>query len=586
MAGATKKVIREHFCGDVKAAQQGIELTLFGWVHTKREMGGVTFLDLRDRSGIVQVVFDESFPEPELVRRLGREWVLAVSGTVRLRQNPNPRIPTGEVEVLASGVRVLAESRVPPFYPDEKSEVSDEIRFQYRYLDLRRRIHQERFRLRSRVSLAIRNYLDEQDFLEVETPILTKATPEGARDYLVPSRIYKGRMFALPQSPQLFKQLLMVSGFERYFQMARCFRDEDLRADRQPEFTQVDMEVSFMETEGLFAVIEGMMARIFALIGEPTPTPFPRLTWAEAMDKYGSDKPDLRIPLEIRDFTASATSLGSAILDGIIAKGGTIRGLVLPGADTFSRKALDGLQSFVRERGGAGILWLKPAADGFKASIKVDGPKVETFFRQTDIPENHIVFLLGGKREEVLPLLGSLRSHLGADMADPEKRAFVWVTDFPLFFRNAEEDRLDSHHHPFTAPRTEDVPLLEDDPLKVLSVAYDLVLNGVEIGGGSRRIHDPAMQTQVLRLLGLGDDEIREKFGFFVYALQYGAPPHLGIALGLDRILMLMTGADSIRDLIAFPKTTSSLCLLTGSPSTVPDKLLHDLGLRLEKPGT
>ncbi|HDP94562.1 MAG TPA: aspartate--tRNA ligase [Candidatus Aminicenantes bacterium] len=583
MDESTKITGREWFCGDLTGSLKERELTLYGWVRTKREMGGVTFVDLRDRSGIVQVVFDESFVDRDLVRRLGREWVLAVTGLVRLRQNPNPRIPTGEVELLARKVGVLAESRVPPFFPDEKTEASNELRFQYRYLDLRRKIHQERFRLRSRVTLAIRNYLDEQGFLEIETPILTKATPEGARDYLVPSRIYKGRMFALPQSPQLFKQLLMVAGFERYFQMARCFRDEDLRADRQPEFTQVDVEMSFMEPEGLFSLVETMMERVFSLIDKPLSLPFPRLTWAEAMDRYGSDKPDLRIPLEIRDFTSPAGTLGSGILDNIIAEGGTVRGLILPQAETFSRKFLDGVQAFVRERGGQGVIWLKPGPEGFKASIKVESNRIETFFDQQQIPENHIVFLLGGKRDEVLSLLGNLRNHLGAGMADPEQQSFLWVTDFPLFFHNEEENRLDSHHHPFTAPRESDIPRLKSEPLSVLSVAYDLVLNGVEIGGGSRRIHDAGLQREVLHLLGLSDKEIEEKFGFFVNALQYGAPPHLGIALGLDRILMLMTGAASIRDLIAFPKTTSSLCLLTGSPSTVPDKLLHDLGLRLDK---
>ena len=584
MAETTRQVNRLDFCGDLRAAHIGGEITLYGWVRTKREMGGVTFIDLRDREGIAQVVFDETFADNDLIKRLGREWVLAVTGTVRLRQNPNPRIPTGEVEVLATRVDVLAESRVPPFYPDEKSEVSDEVRFQYRYLDLRRPLHQERFRLRSRVSLAIRNYLDEEGFLEIETPILSNATPEGARDYLVPSRVYKGRMFALPQSPQLFKQLLMVSGFERYFQIARCFRDEDLRADRQPEFTQVDMEMSFLEPDRLFSLIEGMMQRIFSLIDEAIALPFPRMTWAEAMDRYGSDKPDLRIPLEIRDFTQAAGALGSAILDGIISGGGTVRGLVVPGAETFSRKILDGVQDFIRQRGGKGVIWLKGAPGNGKASMRIDPEKVETFFKNLEISQDQIVFLMGGDKSDVLPLLGSLRLHLGAGMADPKRREFLWVTDFPLFFHNDEEDRLDSNHHPFTAPRTEDVPRMGKDPLSVLSVAYDLVLNGVEIGGGSRRIHDPELQDTVFRLLGLEKEEIRQKFGYFIDALQYGAPPHLGIALGLYRILMLMSGADSIRDLIAFPKTTSSLCLLTGAPTTVPDKLLSDLGLKRENP--
>ena len=579
MAG-TKPMKREVFCGEVSARDVGRELTLYGWVRTKRAMGGLTFVDLRDRSGIVQVVFNETFGDGDMVHGLGREWVLEVKGTVVERQNPNPDIPTGGLEVIAREVTVLAESRVPPFFPGDKADVSDEIRFQYRYLDLRREKLQQRFHMRSKVSLAIRNYLDERGFLEIETPILTKATPEGARDYLVPSRVYKGRMFALPQSPQLFKQLLMVSGFERYFQLARCFRDEDLRADRQPEFTQVDLEMSFMDPEELFGLMEGLMAKVFALAGQEVVLPFPRMPWKEAMSRFGTDKPDLRIPLEIHDFSSAAGRLGSNILDGVLAGGGAVRGLVLPNATTFSRKVLDGINRFVQEQGGKGVIWMKPGPEGFKSSLKVEAARIEEFFNSQKIAPDHVVFLMGGEDQETLPLLGRLRVHLGTPMADSGKREFLWVTDFPLFFHNAEEDRLDSNHHPFTAPRPEDMERLESDPLSVLSVAYDLVLNGVEIGGGSRRIHELETQRRIFQLLGLGDEEVREKFGFFLDALQYGAPPHLGIALGLDRILMILTGASSIRDLIAFPKTTSSLCLLTGSPSTVPDRLLSDLGLK------
>jgi aspartyl-tRNA synthetase len=442
---------------------------------------------------------------------------------------------------------------------------------------------QRNFRLRSQAVIKTRDYLDQYGFLDIETPILTKSTPEGARDYLVPSRIYKGKMFALPQSPQLFKQLFMVSGFERYFQIVKCFRDEDLRADRQPEFTQIDIEMSFSEPEELFKIIEGLIKDIFSLTGQEVNTGFRVIPYDEAMEKYGSDKPDLRIPFEIKDFTAAVRKFNSNIFNGIIDNKGKIKGLILPESAKYSRKVLDNINKYIQEIGGKGAIWLKNTENGFKSSLKIEPEAIESFYKENNIDSNDIVFLIGGPVEEALFLTGKLREHLGKPFMDKNKLEFLWVVDFPLFFYNEEEQRLDSNHHPFTSPRLEEMDKLDTDPTGVKSIAYDLVLNGVEIGGGSRRINDLQLQKKVFKLLKLTDEEAEEKFGFFLNALKYGAPPHLGIALGLDRIIMLLTGEDSIREVIAFPKTTSSLCLLTNSPSHIPDNQLNELGILVKK---
>jgi aspartyl-tRNA synthetase len=471
---------------------------------------------------------------------------------------------------------------VPPFFPESRTEVSDELRFKYRYIDLRSQRMQENFRIRSQATLKARNYLDRCGFLDIETPLMTRSTPEGARDYLVPSRVYKGRMFALPQSPQLFKQLFMISGFERYYQVVKCFRDEDLRADRQPEFTQIDIEMSFAERSELFEIIEGLVKEIFSVTGKVVQTGFRVMPYHEAMDKYGSDKPDLRIPFEIIDFTEAAGKFNSNILNSIIENNGKIKGLVFPESVKYSRKVLDNLNNYVREIGGKGVIWMKSTENGFKSSLKIEPAIMEAFYKENGIDFNDIVFLIGDLPEQALFLSGKIRERLGEPFIDKEKLEFLWVVDFPLFFYNEEEQRLDSNHHPFTSPRLEEMDKLITEPTAVKAIAYDLVLNGVEIGGGSRRINDFNLQKKIFRLLRLTDEEAEEKFGFFLNALKYGAPPHLGIALGLDRIIMLLTGEDSIREVIAFPKTTSSLCLLTGSPSEVPEGQLDELGIRLK----
>ncbi len=578
------KLKREFFCGKINEDYINQEIRVYGWVNKKRELGGLTFIDLRDREGLLQVVIDENFKDSQVVKKIGSEYVLAVEGTVVARSNPNPELYTGKVELNAEKIEILAESQLPPFYPESKGEVSDELRFKYRYIDLRNSRMQQNFKIRSRANLKVRNYLDSHGFLDIETPMLTKATPEGARDYLVPSRIYKGRMFALPQSPQLFKQLLMVSGFERYYQIVKCFRDEDLRADRQPEFTQVDIEMSFAEDRELFDIIEGLMQEIFSLKGMEIRKGFKVMSYHEAMIKYGTDKPDLRIPLEIKDFSREVKAFKSNILEGILASRGKIKGLVLPESARYSRKILDNINDYIKEIGGKGAIWLKKTEEGFKSALKIDAGAIGNFYKENGIAADHIVFLIGGTPENAAFLAGKLREYLGKDYIEKgkDRLEFLWVTDFPLFFYNEEEKRFDSNHHPFTSPRPEDLDKLDTDPLSVRSIAYDLVLNGVEIGGGSRRINDIHVQKKIFKLLNLSEEEAEEKFGFFLNALQYGAPPHLGIALGFDRIIMLLVGEDSIREVIAFPKTTSSLCLLTSSPSKVSPSQLEELGIQFK----
>ena len=574
---------RETYCGAVREEDAGRNITVYGWVNHMRELGGLTFIDLRDREGLLQIMVNETFTAPEILRQIGKETVLAVGGRVVMRSKANPDLASGKVELVAERIEILATAEVPPFVPENRDNVSEELRFKYRYLDLRNPVMQRNFKLRSKVNLLTRNFLDREGFLDIETPILANATPEGARDYLVPSRIYKGKMFALPQSPQQFKQLLMMSGFERYFQITRCFRDEDPRADRQPEFTQIDIEMSFTEQDELFAIIERMLREIFALRGHDVALPFPHLTYREAMEKYGSDKPDLRIPYQIQDFTSEAGAWNSDLLNAAVAKGARVKGLTVPDAASFSRKQLDEINEMGKKLGGKGVIWMKKVDGGFKSSLKISAETIASFYEGRRIDPGDLVLLVADSETQSLVLAGKLREFLGKKFQDKNRLEFLWVTDFPLFFYNEEEKRLDSNHHPFTAPRPEEIPLLDSEPLKVKAIAYDIVLNGVELGGGSKRIHDIALQRKVFQMLNLAEKEIESRFGFFLNALKFGAPPHMGIALGFDRLLMLLTGEDSIREIIAFPKTTSSLCLLTGAPSAVSQRQLDELGIQVKE---
>jgi aspartyl-tRNA synthetase len=576
---------RSIYCGELRAQNAGQEVTLLGWVHKHRDMGNLVFVDVRDREGLVQVVFPASGGGLlEEAKKVRPENVIGVRGVVRKRdaKRVNPQLATGEVEVEASALQIISSSKVPPFMVVDPVQASEELRFKYRYLDLRRPSMQRNVRLRHQAALCVRNFLSRKGFLEIETPFLTISTPEGARDYLVPSRIYKGRFYALPQSPQLFKQTLMISGFDRYFQIVRCFRDEDLRADRQPEFTQVDIEMSFIEREDLFEIIEELMVALFELIGEKIERPFPRLSYKESMDMYGTDKPDLRIALEIMDLTAVGAELDSEIIKKVLEGGGKLKGLLLPGAAGFSRSQLDKLNDKAKALGAGGLIWLKKP-DGFKSSLKLDERGFSRIWDVLGASGDGLALLIAGEEARALNALGEIRKEfIQEKIRGGHIFSFAWVTDFPLFEWSKEEGRLVSMHHPFTSPAEDDIPFLESHPEKIRAQAYDLVLNGYEVGGGSIRIHDMELQQKIFKTLGLTPKETGEKFGFFLEALSYGTPPHGGIALGFDRLIMLLAGEESIREVIPFPKTTSALCLLTGSPSEVSEKQLEELGLKLK----
>ncbi|MDH7513614.1 MAG: aspartate--tRNA ligase [Clostridiales bacterium] len=575
---------RSLYAGLIRPEHEGKDVTLFGWVQRQRDIGNLVFIDLRDREGIVQVVFSTERPALlEAAKKIRPEYVIGIKGRVRRRGAGaiNPELATGEMEVEALEVKVLSAAKVPPFQVADPVSASEELRFKYRYIDLRRPSMQRNIRLRHEAGLRVRNFLSSQGFLEVETPFLTKSTPEGARDYLVPSRVYKGRFYALPQSPQLFKQTLMISGFDRYFQVVRCFRDEDLRADRQPEFTQIDIEMSFVDREDVYATVEALMASVFEIIGEKIKMPFPRLSYEESLEKYGTDKPDLRIEEEIVDLSAEAAQVQSDILRNALASGGTVRALRVKEGASLSRSQLDKINQQSRDLGAKGIIWLRKQ-DGFKSSLKLTGEEARVLWEKMKASEEDIVLCVADRREVALAALGNLRKELLQNQAR-KGFAFAWITDFPLFEWSSEEGKVVSVHHPFTSSHEADIPLLDKDPLRVRAKAYDLVLNGYEIGGGSIRIHDLDVQRKIFGILGLTDKETEEKFGFFLEALGYGTPPHGGIALGFDRIVMLLAGEESIREVIPFPKTTSALCLLTGSPSEVSERQLDELGLRVKK---
>lgn len=581
---------RTDYCGEVTPEHDGTTVTLAGWVQRRRDHGNLIFVDLRDRTGIVQVVFNPQVEASthDLAQSLRSEFVIAVTGTVHLRpeESVNPNLPTGEVEVFAQSLDILSKAETPPFLIEDDTDANEDIRLRYRYLDLRRPALQKNFIIRHKATMATRKYFDKLGFLEIETPFLTKSTPEGARDFLVPSRMTRGEFYALPQSPQLFKQILMISGMDKYFQIVRCFRDEDLRADRQLEFTQIDVEMSFVTQEDIIDLAEGMMVEIYReTLGIEIPTPMPRLSYNEAMSRFGKDAPDTRFGMELKDVSDIVQEGEFKVFRGAVESGGCVKAISVPGIAEFPRSQQDELVDYVKIFGAKGLAWFRHGPDGLSSPIakffdeSVLGAIAERVGSQ---PGDHIMFV-ADKTSVVHDALGNLRLKLARELGliPEDQLAFAWVLEFPLFHYNEEEQRLESEHHPFTSPMPEDLPLLDTDPLKVRAQAYDMVLNGNEIGGGSIRIHDTNLQSKIFSLLGIGEEEAREKFGFLLDALSYGAPPHGGIAMGFDRVVMLLCGMSSIRDVISFPKTQKGTCAMTGAPSTVDEKQLRELGMKV-----
>jgi aspartyl-tRNA synthetase len=577
---------RTHTCGALRAEDVGSDAVVLGWVHRIRDLGGVTFLDIRDRAGVSQVVVRENDALMSIAKRLRSEFVVGVSGVVQ-RRSPdtvNPKLTTGEVEILARDIRLLNEAKTPPFQIADDGPVSEDVRLKYRYLDLRRPRLQYNMGLRHRVSIAIRKYFDANGFWEIETPILAKSTPEGARDFLVPSRVHPGEFYALPQSPQIFKQLLMIAGTDRYFQIVRCFRDEDQRADRQLEFTQVDVEVSFAQPETIYGLIEPLMPRIFEAIGKDVTLPFRRMEYAEAIARYGSDKPDLRCGMEIHDLSDVFRDSEFRVFKQIVADGGAVRGFAVRGGNKYSRSQLDVLVDQAKALGFTGLIWVRPGAPPLCSVKALSEASLRPALDRVAASADDLLLMAAGQADHTSKLLGQLRLQIGQkeNLLNPEQFEFLWVTDFPLLEHSAEDGRWYSMHHPFTSPHDEDVDKLESDPGAVRAKAYDLVLNGSEIGGGSVRIHDAAMQARVFRRLGITEEEAKLRFGFFLEALEYGTPPHGGIALGLDRIVAILAGEASIREVIAFPKTASAVDLMAGAPSPVDPKQLRELHLKTQ----
>ncbi|WP_342525311.1 aspartate--tRNA ligase [Chryseomicrobium sp. FSL W7-1435] len=578
---------RTHECGKVEKQAIGQQVELIGWVQKRRDLGGLIFVDLRDRTGIVQVVFNPDFSQEAIIKaeKLRSEFLITVKGTVVARDERqiNKNMETGEVEVQVTELEVINEAKTPPFAIENQTDVNEDVRLKHRYLDLRRPVMYDTFKMRSDITKTVRNFLADEDFLEVETPILTKSTPEGARDYLVPSRVHEGEFYALPQSPQLFKQMLMVSGFERYFQIARCFRDEDLRADRQPEFTQIDMEMSFMSMDEIIELNERLMKQVMKDVkGIDVTTPFQRMDYQEAMARFGSDKPDVRFGLELQDLEAIAKDSEFGVFKNAIAGGGQVKGIAVKGAAAdYSRKDIDALGEFAARYGAKGLAWLKVEEDGVKGPIAKFFPeeKGTALIEAMQAEAGDLLLFVADKSNVIADALGALRMKFGKErnLIDHSQFAFLWVINWPLFEYDAELGRYFAAHHPFTRPFDEDADKLETDPASVRAQAYDLVLNGFELGGGSLRIYEREMQEKMFRTLGFSDEEAKEQFGFLLEAFEYGTPPHGGVAFGLDRLVMLLAGRTNLRDTIAFPKTASASCVLTDAPSPVSESQLKDL---------
>ncbi|WP_297176352.1 aspartate--tRNA ligase [uncultured Porphyromonas sp.] len=576
-------------CGALRLSNVGEQVTLAGWVQKARRMGGMTFIDLRDRYGITQLVFNEAVVGEALVaeaEKLGREYVIQIVGTVSERENKNPKLPTGDIEIAVSSLRILNPSEVPPFTIEDDTDGGDDLRMKYRYLDLRRSCVRSNLELRHRFALAVRRYLDAEGFLEVETPVLIKSTPEGARDFVVPSRMNSNQFYALPQSPQTFKQLLMVSGFDRYFQIVKCFRDEDLRADRQPEFTQIDCEMSFVEQEDVLSIFEGMTQYLFKeLLDLDIPVPFPRMSWHDAMKRYGSDKPDTRFGMEFVEVKNVLQGHGFSVFDNAAYIGA----IVAPGAASYTRKQLDALTDFVKrpQVGASGMVYARVEADGtVKSSVDkfYTQETLQSLATETGAKAGDLILILsGGDAMKVRKQLSELRLEMGSQLGLRDKKKFscLWVVDFPLFEWDEETQRFYAMHHPFTSPKPEDIPLLDSDPGAVRANAYDMVINGVEVGGGSIRIHDSKLQARMFDLLGFTPEKAQEQFGFLMNAFKYGAPPHGGLAYGLDRFVSLFAGLDSIRDCIAFPKNNAGRDVMIDAPSLIDQEQLDELHLRL-----
>ena len=592
MAESMRGLHRTHRCGELSAANAGEQVTVMGWVQKNRNKGGLVFVDVRDRSGIIQVVFEEGKADAELIAKaagLRSEYVVAVAGRVEKRSGAvNEHIATGEIEVIPSELRVLSESATPPFPIEENSKTKEELRLKYRYLDLRRPDLQRNLMMRSRVATLTRQFLAEEGFLEIETPILGKSTPEGARDYLVPSRVHPGSFYGLPQSPQLFKQLLMCSGYDRYFQIAKCFRDEDLRADRQPEFTQIDMELSFVDVDDVIDVNERLLAKLFwDVLGVEVSLPIPRMTWQEAMDRYGSDKPDTRFGMELVNVTETVKDFDFVVFKGAVENGGTVRGINVKGQGGMPRKKIDKLVSFAKDYGAKGLAYIAIQEDG---TVKSSFAKFMTEEQSKDLiramsgEAGDLLLFAADQNKVVWDVLGALRVELAKqlELLDKNEYKFLWITEFPLLEWSEEQNRYTAMHHPFTMPMEEDLQYIDSDPGRVRAKAYDITLNGNEVGGGSIRIFQNDIQEKMFEVLGFTKEQAYSQFGFLLDAFQYGVPPHAGLAYGLDRLVMLMAKEDSIRDVIAFPKIKDASCLMTDAPSVVDEKQLHELGLGLD----